>query len=107
MEEIHEPAPDADAVLRMAAEGVEMAKEAAARVADDIAAGPFVLLGNLRGLAAALDAAMADPAAADRLSRAAYHLAGLLDAAGVFPAAAVAVAAEAVSSYACEPDTEG
>lgn len=108
MADIDEAAPDAEAVLRMAEEGARLARDASARVSADLAeAAPAAVFNNLRGLVAALETAMADPAAADRVSRGAYHLAGLLDAAGLFPAAAVSIAADAMAAYASEPDQEG
>jgi hypothetical protein len=107
MEEAHDPAPDADSVLGMAAEGLKLAGEAGARASAELAgAGPAAVIYNLRCLKVALDAATAEPAAVDRLSRGAYHLAGLLDAAGLLPVAAVVAAAEAVAAYAGEPDQE-
>lgn len=61
------------------------------------------LLAKGSAAVAAVEASTEDPALAERIRRGAFHLAGLLDALGLFPTGAAALVAEAVADYATEP----
>lgn len=98
--------PDADPASELVAEADRALSGARAALADLAGAGPLAALNNARMLAASLGRTAEDPEVADRIKRATFHVAGLLDALGVLPLALAAIVGDALTDYAAEPPPE-